>query len=366
MEVSKVERLLSRWDMGTPLVQPSACAPVRHQNSSCRLCLDVCPVGAIAINGLLAVDPDVCVGCGICTAVCPNEALAQRRSDVQLVAEAAAVAADAAGDVTFACARQPGSAGAVAVPCIGSLKDEVLLATIASGAGRIRLAGSACDGCAIAQGRELAERAAQRVNSLLGALGRDERVEITTARGSGAAPDSAAVRPARNRRQFLGLAGHEMAAAVAVMALPEEPEEGPRQWLEEHYIPVRARLLAFALQRLLAGHSIRLTDDVGSPAHDVAITDDCTGCGMCVTFCPTGALQSQAATDGELRISFRWDRCSGCNLCQETCYRQAIRVEPKRVLKGDTARAEELWRGRPQQPSDSLVREWARGLLRPE
>jgi len=43
-----------------------------------RSCVDVCPVDCItseASDRKLYVDPDVCIDCGACASVCPNDAI---------------------------------------------------------------------------------------------------------------------------------------------------------------------------------------------------------------------------------------------------------------------------------------------------
>jgi len=41
----------------------------------CGTCQDVCPVGAILVDGSARVDADRCTGCGACVAQCPRGAL---------------------------------------------------------------------------------------------------------------------------------------------------------------------------------------------------------------------------------------------------------------------------------------------------
>jgi len=59
--------------------------------SGCSLCVESCPVGAIAPlphTGRMTVDPARCKGCGACAAVCPNSAAALRHYRAkQLLAE---------------------------------------------------------------------------------------------------------------------------------------------------------------------------------------------------------------------------------------------------------------------------------------
>ena len=43
----------------------------------CEVCIENCPVGAIALNdlGIAVVDKEKCTGCKKCVKVCPNEAI---------------------------------------------------------------------------------------------------------------------------------------------------------------------------------------------------------------------------------------------------------------------------------------------------
>ncbi|OGP50115.1 MAG: hypothetical protein A2Y79_07320 [Deltaproteobacteria bacterium RBG_13_43_22] len=43
--------------------------------TSCEICLDRCPVGAIEVGEKARVDRDKCLGCGLCATTCPTEAI---------------------------------------------------------------------------------------------------------------------------------------------------------------------------------------------------------------------------------------------------------------------------------------------------
>jgi H+/Na+-translocating ferredoxin:NAD+ oxidoreductase subunit B len=43
--------------------------------TSCELCVDRCPMGAISIDDTAVPDPDKCIGCGLCISSCPEESL---------------------------------------------------------------------------------------------------------------------------------------------------------------------------------------------------------------------------------------------------------------------------------------------------
>lgn len=43
--------------------------------TGCGVCVDVCPLGAIRVEGVAVIDAAVCDRCGACAAACPNQAL---------------------------------------------------------------------------------------------------------------------------------------------------------------------------------------------------------------------------------------------------------------------------------------------------
>lgn len=53
--------------------------------------------------------------------------------------------------------------------------------------------------------------------------------------------------------------------------------------------------------------------------------DRCTGCGLCVYSCPTGAITTQAQDEGHLR-RFDLKTCVYCGLCESACPTSAIRL----------------------------------------
>jgi ferredoxin len=363
-EATKLERLLSRIGTAIPIAIPAACAKVRHRGSSCRRCLDVCPAGAIHVGDTLTVDPDRCVSCGFCAAVCRTGALAFRRGHVQLLMEAQALALTRGG-VTFACPRYrkdaPRSA-VVRVLCLAALDDAVLLGSVARGAGSVHLLDAPCHDCPLGSvASEAAATTVESCNSLLLALGRPERISFV---------DEAPMRPTggrissggTSRRAFLSLARREAITTLAGAMLPVEPSEGPKEWIDRHGLPAKHMLLVDALRRLSRSGPHELPKEVAVPLVRPGISDSCTGCGMCSTFCPTGALKSTAYEDGTVEIALEREKCTGCDLCADICYQDAININGSRDVHLDGAEPEVLWRGRPPD-GNKLIREWAKEQL---
>ena len=68
------------------------------------------------------------------------------------------------------------------------------------------------------------------------------------------------------------------------------------------------------------------------------ISGQCNGCGMCVTFCPTGALKSYEEGDRQV-IDFSLGHCLACNLCGDICPEGAIAystdINPRDLITGE-------------------------------
>lgn len=60
-----------------------AVAVVDSENcTGCGICVDVCPAGAIEVNGQAVINTDACTGCAVCVSECPNEAIIIAQKEV--------------------------------------------------------------------------------------------------------------------------------------------------------------------------------------------------------------------------------------------------------------------------------------------
>lgn len=81
----------------------------------------------------------------------------------------------------------------------------------------------------------------------------------------------------------------------------------------------------------------------------VGFSDSCNGCGLCATFCPTGALRASGISEDEdpnagpritlnhaqpaQTLTFRCNDCVSCNLCQDSCPRNAVLYDKELTLR---------------------------------
>ena len=90
-------------------------------------------------------------------------------------------------------------------------------------------------------------------------------------------------------------------------------------------IPRKHHRLIKALEALAVGDLKK--NSVGYlPLEQVSITHNCSGCNICSTLCPTGAL-SRVQKNNSVVISFNIRQCVGCGLCQEACPEKEVTLD---------------------------------------
>ncbi len=314
-------------------VDPSICAHSRNQIEGCRLCLDVCPTGAIVPAGdHTAVDPQVCSGHGACASVCPTGALLFDLPRGDGLFERLRVLTrtyhDAGGrdlvllinngrdgeDMIATAARVSRGLPAHVVPFVVNEITQIgldfLLTALAFGVAQVRLLSGPSDSDHLAP--LLAH--AHLIDAIMDGLGFGSgRVVIDDERDPEALadlwyadkPPVTALSPARHR------------------ALSE-----------------RRTTIGLALDHLHA-QAPRPTDRLslrpGAPFGRVIVDQDrCTLCLACVGSCPTGALGDNPAEKPQL--SFTEFACIQCGLCKNTCPEHAITLEPRLDFKDGKVR----------------------------
>ncbi len=318
-----LERILSRAQLE---VVPGRCLSEYHRSAGCRLCLDNCPDNAVSLGDSPEVDYSRCRNCGVCANLCPTGVFQLHEPSY----EALVARASGRDVVKFGCAQSPSTGDAtVAVPCLGYLNEAVLVAIVAGGAAEIRLDVSHCEECSFEGGLAVTMATMRRANRLLSLFG---LANLVTAwdidRGNGKGNGATADRR-YSRREFFTYLGRGTKSVASDAGAPVIER---RSGLAAPRLPEKRRMLLDHLSRLgppftnAAG-----SDDV--PFAQVAIGDDCDGCGMCVSFCPTAALSWH--DEGDRRsLTFATADCLACGLCREICPRYDISLEAT-VRPGD-------------------------------
>ena len=170
------------------LVASERCVAVRNRHSSCKKCVQACPVDAVSVGGNeVSLDSGACVACGACTTVCPTEALipldpARRR--LGRVHRCGNGGGRRHGGVRVRphCGRRLGDPDKHAtVPCLARMEESVLLALAARGVQDVVLVDGNCATCKYRACVPGIEATVESANTLLATQGSDVRVRRASA-----------------------------------------------------------------------------------------------------------------------------------------------------------------------------------------
>jgi ferredoxin len=297
------------------------CLPGRYKDYIEHPCQDVCPNKAIVLKPL-GIDYDLCDDCGICASVCPAGALNIKESFLKDLFRQTLT--DGGMELKIRCSRVGGPCAAVA--CLGALDYAFFVDLCTSGAKNLRLFSGNCESCRIAAGGEVTRSNVNAANDLLSIYDRDERVTMIESAYRQELESGA------RRAMFRGMgrtisrfmpdlyetcldsdAGTEPARRQRSIKMMERLEEGRRGTATDVPIPFMGKEI------------------------DAARCDVCGGVPMCVSLCPTDALEFSAERGGAA-ITYAASICIGCELCKSACHKAAVSSFP--LLSGQI---EELW-----------------------
>ncbi len=332
-------------------IRPRQCTRLRHRRSTCALCSEACPTGAISWGTSLEVDPRSCSACGACASACPTGAIEPRSPTgpelvgrIRELAKHQPVVAIACRSYLESTTQAPGAC--LRVDCIGRVDEAVLVGAVAWGAERVVLVDGQCASCRNATVRQRMETIVERSRELLQAVGASASISFAPDLPRGQAP---AVRVGGvSRRGFFSLlAGRASQAGPAgteAILGPSEEARGaddPKPGDLPTFLPTRRRLLLAAVARLGRPTVSELHGGNGFWA-EASLTERCIGCRACAQFCPTGAL-TKTEVEGRAALGFTAAHCTGCLLCRDLCYWKAVRLSPSVAAEAALAGTTVTW-----------------------
>lgn len=310
------------------------CAHSRNKKTGCTQCIDVCSTRAITAKGeQIEVSPQLCMGCGACTTVCPSGALtylyprvadtgarlkamlatfanAGGRDAVVLLHDARA-GQEVIDDLALRGDGLPARVLPVAIHHPAATGLDVWLGAIAYGATAVQILVTPD----IAPDYQISLSAqADIANTILAALGyQDTMVTVVGMRelasGEANARRGLAVRVAAT----FNLSNDKRGTLDAVFA-----------HLLEH-APTPKAVIPLA---------------VGAPFGEIVVdADKCTMCLACVGACPEGALADNADRP---QLRFIESKCVQCGICAKTCPERAITLAPRLNLAADAKKTRVL------------------------
>lgn len=297
------------------------CAHGRNKKTGCTQCIDVCSTKAIAPKGdQIEVTPQLCMGCGACTTVCPSGALSYvvpRVSDLGAQLKTLLRTYHAAGGKDAALLLHDGVGGMSAIAALARTSEglparylpltlhhpaaaglDVWLGAFAYGATGVVVL--LTDDIAPEYGVALRAQA-DIANEILAALGyQDARVRVATAVDLSPKLWSASRGLGVRVPATFNLGNDKRGTLDAVFA-----------HLLEH-APTPKTVIALSN---------------GAPFGEIVVNaDKCTMCLACVGACPEGAL---ADNPEQPQLRFIETKCVQCGLCEKTCPEQAITLAPR-------------------------------------
>ena len=332
------------------LIAEDSCVSVRNRNASCRECIAACPFDVISISkNEITFDVAACVGCGACTTACPTEALAPRTPSDEDLLNTLVHAMDSTGGVAVvSCARMAAKHIAdpgrfAEVPCLARIDESLLVQLAAAQADSVVLVDGTCTTCKYGKVSAGIDATMAYARELLSAHGSTLRIERASAYPNAVIVEDAASLYGSTRRGFFSdAASAAKETTVKAVKATIDHELGSKK--DKRGLGQRLRIGSSGTMPLV--HPVRharildVLDALGQPQADTVQTrlfatlsidlDKCNACGMCVKFCPTGALmRDEAEKPGQpVRfIEFSANDCVQCGMCLDVCWKHAVTLD---------------------------------------
>ena len=336
--------------------RPNICAHSRNKKTGCTQCIDICSTQAIAPKGdHIEVTPQLCMGCGACTTVCPSGALAYvvpRVSDLGTQIKTLLRTYHASGGKDAALLLHDANAGIAAIGELARKGDglpahylpltlehpaaaglDVWLGAVAYGATAVTVLLTEN----IAPQYVTALKAQVDIaNMILAALGyQDAVVRIVSSAPAGAplgaktvSQSSSGSRPGpllqvepNPLARALWNTPRGLAVRVPATFNLSNDKRGTLDAVFAHLLehaPIPTPVIALS---------------TGSPFGEIIVNaDKCTMCLACVGSCPEGALADNPEAP---QLRFIESKCVQCGLCEKTCPEQAITLLPRLNLMAE-------------------------------
>lgn len=302
----------------------SRCVRSLAKESICTNCETICPKSAIFIgegNVLPAINFSLCVECGACDALCPNEAFSfdtykPNEFFFEYLEDE---------DNTISCRKN--------VPCIAAINIENLI-SLALMKKEVVFDMGYCDECDIAhkckpQILKLHEEALY----LLEAFESSATIKLEDLKYKKDEPKQQS-----SRREFFAKA-NLTDVALAKHKFEEEVQKATDELVEHSLsktdiallrkkrITDRRKLLFSVLKRVGKPSFFHVLEanELSFTSMKLMDRDSCTACQMCYRVCPTGALTSDIKNS---KIDFDPLLCIKCHTCHDVCEPNSLTLSP--------------------------------------
>ncbi len=350
--IGAANKLANLADQPAIEVDAKRCVHTKNKASNCQICVNDCPVGAIALKDhQVAVEEALCAQCGYCLHSCPTGVFTGVDGVEKLLDCLKGLPRGRV--IEIACPHHPqedtrladAQNKTVATRCLAAFGVSTYAALMASGVKKVILRLDACAQCPIGQVQYSIIQIAEQANAL---LARNEIVIFPITRVTDADlrahPAQHSANKPMSRRELFQIFRKPL-EKTSLEPINESNSVAPVELTFDERVPQERVRLLRALRQLgnTTGHGA-YTPFVGLNAGK-----DCTACGVCTFACPTGALQI-ARGDKQFALNFASGACTDCSLCMQLCpvktlvfdepvsVEQAVTLEPKLIVSGPLQR----------------------------
>jgi ferredoxin len=306
------------------------CLHAIDRSSTCQVCRDLCPTGAIQGYGLPHFDDETCVACRACVTACPVGAYGVNGSPVPLFDSAALRGPGAKLDLVCASHPQAGtgptaeSVGCRVGGCLAGLGAGTYLSLVALGAERVWVRLDACRSCPQGGLEDHIRRQVDRARSLLALWHKDDVVLVVNLLET---PVPRPLRHAASRRPEMSR--RDLFRMFSLR--PRDPEPQPET-------PASARPAGQMGddRAQILGAVDRFSESLREPSASLeglgfaslTVSERCTGCLACVRACPAKAIRFFSDNGGRVcRLDLLPRACIGCGACAHVCRQSAIAID---------------------------------------
>lgn len=332
--ISDFASLLDKLATQNFLINPNRCISVRNRNVECGKCLDACVSGCIRVDGrALLVDTSRCIGCGTCATACPTEAIQTiNPSRDELENNISDVMRKNAGTVAISCSVMTQRAeslvdpeSVVRVACLGRIDESLIVQAAAQGAKCVALVSDDCATCDYIAGAKTIQAVCQSASALLSAWESPGetpcKIRLSRKFPKICAKESDPEYDFRRRDFLLSMrdtaktSGQQTAVFLAQKATGAQEEDGPKyEHVTEdgalaHIAPKKREILIQALSDLGKASDRVVSGRLWRRVH--IDKSRCSGCQMCATFCPSGAIRKHVEVDEHANAPAKLYRAPG-------------------------------------------------------
>lgn len=326
-------------------VEPNRCLKVRAVISSCSACMDVCPAKGSILIGQDTLELQDCLQCGLCTTVCPTNALKWNNPPLSQIEQRIKRLSKSERVVYVTCSKRKHKAHSsiVEVPCLGVFPTEFWM-NIGLSVDNLSILQTSedCQTCTIKTGEQLFQTQLQEANKSI-----PNQIPICSEPEFDQNPNQTVD---YNKRNFLTTLMEDVKETNTITVkevLEVNKTLSPFEKFDQYYQKkdeievltdevneIKNSVADQMLQNTVVHtdkrsqllkafqQSPQLQEKMTLPMPD--ITDRCTRCGACTFLCPTDALY----TEGE-DIILATTKCVSCQLCAEICYEKHISLKPR-------------------------------------